>query len=227
MANALSAEPRTETGKGAARKLRAAGRIPAVLYGKSQEPQALTVDPEVLDAVLHASGAGLNTLIELEVSGSTETVLVKELQREPVRGEWLHADFYHVDMAQKVTVSVPIHLVGKAAGVDLGGILDHPIRDLEIQCLPGAIPEFVEVDVTALELGQSIHVGDMTLPAGVEVQTDESLAVASVVAPKEEVEEEPVVEEGEEGAAEGEEGAEASAEAGGGDAKASEGGDDS
>jgi len=205
--NALVAEPRDATGKGVARKLRAAGRIPAVVYGRGTESRAISVDPSALLRLLQSGGAGMNTLIELRVEGTAQTVLVKELQRDPVRGRPLHTDFFLVDLDQKVEVSVPIHLVGRPAGVETGGILDHPLRELELECLPRAIPESVDVDVSALEVGDSIHVSDLALPEGVSVRTEANLAVASVIAPA--VVEEPVVEEeieGEEAAAEGEEG---------------------
>ena len=204
--NALVAELRDATGKGVARKLRAAGRIPAVVYGKGSESQAISVDPKLLQRLLQSSGAGMNTLIDLTVDGTTRTVLVKELQRDPVRGRPLHTDFYLVELDKTVEVSVPIHLVGKAQGVELGGILDHPLRELELECLPRAIPESVDVDVSALDVGDSIHVRDLELPDGVTVRTDANLAVASVIAPA--VVEEPVAEEAEEaeeGVAEGEE----------------------
>jgi large subunit ribosomal protein L25 len=211
--NALVAELRDATGKGVARKLRAAGRIPAVVYGKGAESKAISVDPSALQRLLQSGGAGMNTLIELSVDGATRTVLVKELQRDPVRGRPLHTDFYLVELDQTVEVSVPLHLVGKAPGVELGGILDHPLREIELECLPRAIPESVDVDVSALEVGDSIHVRDLELPEGVSVQTDANLAVASVITPA--VVEEPVAEEpeeGEEALAEGEE-AEEGAEA--------------
>jgi large subunit ribosomal protein L25 len=149
---------------------------------------------------------------------------VKELQRDPVRGRPLHADFYLIELDKTVEVSVPIHLVGRAPGVEEGGILDHPLREIELECLPQAIPEGVDVDVSLLNVGDSIHVRDLTLPEGVSVQTDENQAVASVVAPA--VVEEPVVEEleeGEEAVAEGEEAEEGSAEAAEG--KTEEGGE--
>jgi large subunit ribosomal protein L25 len=195
--NALVAEVRDATGKGAARKLRAAGRIPAVVYGRGTESRAISVDPSALQRLLQSGGAGMNTLIELSVDGTTRTVLVKELQRDPVRGRPLHTDFYLVQLDQKVEVSVPIHLVGKAPGVELGGILDHPLREIELECLPRAIPESVDVDVSALQVGDSIHVRDLELPEGASVRTDADLAVASVVAPV--VVEEPEPEEPEEG----------------------------
>jgi len=190
--NMLSAETRSETGKGANRRLRVSGKIPAVIYGKSRAAQSVTLDPKALETLLHKSGAGLNTLIDLSVSGRTDTVLVKELQRHPVHGSYVHVDFFKVDLTQKITVSVPIHFIGKARGVEFGGILDHPLRELEVECLPRAIPEFVEVDVSALEVGQAIHVSDVRLPEGVEVKTDPTLPVASVVLPAAEVEATPV-----------------------------------
>jgi large subunit ribosomal protein L25 len=186
--NVLSAETRSGVGKGVNRKLRAAGRIPGIVYGKKREPQAIQLDPAALEKLLRGSGAGLNTLIDLSVGGRTDTVLVKELQRHPVLGAFWHVDFYQVDLTRKITVAVPIHFLGKARGVEFGGILDHPLRELEVECLPRAIPEFVEVDVSNLEIGQAIHVSELVLPEGVEVKTDPTLPVASVVLPAAEVE---------------------------------------
>ena len=120
--NSLVAEARDGTGKGAARKLRAAGRMPAVVYGRERAAQSVVVSPDALQKVLRGK-AGLNTLIDLTLDGSTSTVLVKSLQREPVRGRYLHADFYQVDLTQQVTVAVPVHLIGKAAG---DGLRRHP-----------------------------------------------------------------------------------------------------
>ena len=182
-ANDLVAEQRAETGKGWARKLRASGRIPAVVYGRGLDSRAITVHPGELLKLLQSSDLGVNTLIDLQVAGDSQTVLLKALQRDPVRGAYLHADFYKVDLTQKVVVSVPIHLVGMAVGVDLGGILDHPLREVEVECLPNAIPEFFEADVSALEVGQSLHVRDLPLSEGVEMRTDADQAIASVSAP--------------------------------------------
>lgn len=180
--NGLVAESRDGTGKGVARKLRAKGSIPAVVYGRRRSAQSISVNPEALQKLLRGA-AGLNTLIDLSLGGATSTVLVKGLQRDPVRGRYLHADFYEVDLTQKVTVAVPIHLLGKAAGIDLGGILDHPLRELLIECLPREIPKSIDVDVTALNVNDSIHVSDLRLAPGLTIKTDGSLAVASVVIP--------------------------------------------
>ncbi len=207
----LQVEAREGRGKGVARKLRAAGRIPGVVYGRGKSSHSVACDPKALEKLLHASGSGMNTLFDISVDGQTRTVLVKHLQRDPLRGRYLHADFYEVDLTKAIQVAVPLHFVGKARGLELGGILDHPLRELEVSCLPTAIPDAVEVDVTALEIGDSLHVRDLTLPQGVEVLSDADLPVASMVAPT--VEAEPVPEEGlelAEGAAP-EEGAEAAA----------------
>lgn len=186
--NALAVEVREGTGKGIARKLRAAKRIPAVLYGRGKASVPLSLDPAVLEKLLRASSAGLNTLIDLAVSGRTDlagkVVIVKELQREPVRGGLLHADLYEVDLSQTIEVSVPIHVVGIAVGVSMnGGILDTALREIEIECLPRAIPSAIEVDVSALDVGESIHVRDLAVPAGVTVLSDADLSVVSVVLP--------------------------------------------
>jgi large subunit ribosomal protein L25 len=181
--NLLDAGLRAATGKGVARKLRAVGRIPGVLYGKGRESRSIALDPRALERVLHKSGAGMNTLIDLDIEGSQQVVLVKELQRDPVSGHYLHADLYLVDLTQKIEVAVPLHFVGKAAGIELGGILDHPLREIEVECLPRAIPDQIEVDVASLNVGDSLHVRDLVLPPGVTVKTDLDLPVASVVLP--------------------------------------------
>jgi len=215
--NALSAESREGTGKNVARKLRQKGQIPAVIYGRKRAAQSIIVNPDALRKLLRGE-AGLNTLIDLTLAGATSTVLVKGLERDPVRGTYLHADFYEVDLTQKVTVSVPVHLVGKAAGIEMGGILDHPLRELSIECLPREIPKSIDVDVTSLNVNESIHVSDLKLAAGLTIKTDGSLAVASVVLPQAE---EAAAAETTEVAAEGEAAAAApAADAAKGDAKA-------
>ncbi len=180
--NALVAETRDGTGKGIARRLRQTGRIPAIVYGRKRATQSITVSPDALQKLLRGV-AGMNTLIDLDLQGAKTTVLVKGLQRDPVRGRYLHADFYEIDVTQKVVVSVPVHLVGKAAGTDFGGILDHPLRELLIECLPREIPQRIDVDVTALQVNDSIHVSDLRLAEGLIVKTDGALAVASVILP--------------------------------------------
>jgi large subunit ribosomal protein L25 len=208
----LPVEPRQATGKGHARKLRAAGRIPAVCYSPSMEATPLQVDPLELDRLLRKSAAGMNTLFDLKGGGlDGKTVLVKALQRDPVRGQLLHADLFAIDAAKQIEVSVPVHIAGVAVGVRLGGgILDLPMREIEVTCLPRAIPEEFTIDVSALQLGDSIHVRDVPLPEGVTLMSDPDLTLVSVVAPRAEEEEAPSEEVAE--------GAEAATAEGGGDA---------
>ncbi len=228
--NALTVELRESAGKGVARKLRAGGRIPAIFYGKREGSVPIALDPRTLRDLLAKSDAGMNTLINLHVEGGGalegKTVLIKELQRDPVRGQYLHADLYAVDLEQTIEVSVPIHVTGRPAGVELGGILDHALREVELKCLPLAIPKEIELDVSALEIGDSLHVRDIELPEGVTLRSDPDLPVVSIVSPS--VSEEPTpseeVAEGEDAApAEGEvpEEGEAPAEKAEGDEKKS------
>jgi large subunit ribosomal protein L25 len=186
---AIVAQYREGTGKGFARRLRAAGRMPAILYRGGRETIPLTLDPRLLRRLLTASHAGMNTLIDLSVEGRPDigerVVLVKELQRDPVRGTFLHADFYEVDLTKKVHVMVPIHLKGSAQGVLMGGVIDHNLREMEVECLPRAIPDEFVLDVSSLGIGDSLHVRDIELPAGVTLRTasDADLSVVSVMLP--------------------------------------------
>ena len=173
-------------GKQSNRKLRAAGRIPAVVYGHGNDPVALSLDPVQLERKIRASHAGMNTLFDLTGEGSVSgrTVLVKSLQREPVRGGLVHADLYEISVSENIQVSVPIHLAGEAAGVVMGGVIEHVLRELEISCLPGSIPDEFVADVSSLEVGDSLHVSDLALPQGVELVTDAALSVVSVILPR-------------------------------------------
>jgi large subunit ribosomal protein L25 len=208
----LNVEVREGTGKGVARKLRAAGRIPGNCYGQSKA-QSLSVDPRALDQLLKSSASGMNTLIDLKVEGGGgfdgKKVLLKELQRDPVSNEALHADFFAVDLTHTLDIAVPVHLTGTPVGVSMeGGILDQVLREIHLECLPDSIPEELTVDVSALEIGMSLHVRDLALPEGVKLLSDGDLSLASVLAPKAVEEEVPTDVEAEEGV----EGAEAPAE---------------
>jgi large subunit ribosomal protein L25 len=180
----LQGEIRTALGKGVAKKLRRARRIPGVVYGGKHGAVSVTVDPAALLGVL---GQGENVLINLALAGDggrTALVILKELQRDPVKGGPLHVDFQEVSMEKKVRVEVSLHLTGEATGVkNKGGILEHGLRQLFIECLPLAIPERITLDVSALDIGNSLHVADLTLPEGVRVLDDPERVVASVVAP--------------------------------------------
>lgn len=189
--NSIVAEERTGTGKSVTRKLRAAGRIPAVVYGGGRPARSLTLDPAPLARMLRSSQSGMNTLIDLEVGGQETVVLVREIQRDPVSGRWIHADLFEVDLQKAIQVHVPLHITGKPKGVEAGGILDHALREVEVECLPRAIPDSVEVDVSDLDIGDTIHVRDLALPEGATMLSDGDLAVASVVLPRAEEEAKP------------------------------------
>ena len=186
----IAVELRAEVGKSANRKLRALGKVPAVVYSSKSEPVSLSIDPVILERKIAASHAGINTLFDLEGEGegAGRTVMVKELQRDPVRGTVLHADFHEIDMTQRLQISVPIHLDGEAPGVSMGGVIEHTLREMELSCMPGSIPDEVKADITSLDVGDSLHVSDLVLPSGVESLTDETLSVVSVVLPRAAVE---------------------------------------
>ena len=212
----LAVELREGTGKSVTRKLRRAGLVPAVIYGHGKATFSLSFDPTSLETILKNSDAGVNTLIGLEGDSSIsgKTVLVKELQRDPVKGMLMHADLFEVDPEEKIAVSVPVHVTGTAEGITMGGILDHALREVELECLPSAIPDAIELDVTSLNLGDSIHVRDLVVGEGISVRTNEDLPVVSVILPTV-VEEEPEVSDEE---LEGEEAAGAEGEGGSGGA---------
>jgi large subunit ribosomal protein L25 len=195
-------EARETRGKGSARKLRQRGLAPGIVYGGGLEATSITFDVATLERVLATSHGGLNTLLDLEGDSPAagRTVVAKELQREPVRGRITHVDFFQIDLKAKLEFSVPIHLVGIPAGVVLGGVLDQQQREVLILCFADSIPDDIEVDVSGMELGDSLHLTDIKVPAGVEFHSDSSLTVATVLVPRglKEDEEQPA-EEGEEG----------------------------
>lgn len=179
----LSARPRAERGKGAARRMRAAGRVPAVIYGHNEQTRALTVDARELER-LFASIHRDNTVINVTVEGEAEVkALVREVQMHAYRGHVLHFDLYQIHAGESITVSVPIFLTGTPEGVKAGGILQHTLNDLEIRCLADQIPEEIRIDVTHLGIGDSIHVNELPLPEGVEALVDADRSVCSVIPP--------------------------------------------
>jgi large subunit ribosomal protein L25 len=179
----IHAATRERTGKGAARSIRREGRIPGVLYGHGEDSVALTVDAHTFSRLLHEVSVE-NTLLDLELEGQTALkVLVREVQRHPFRNEVLHVDFFHISMEEKISVEVPVALVGTPLGVRLhGGILDHSMRAIEVLCLPSDIPEKVEIDVSGLGIGDAIRVSDLALP-DVQILDDPERSVVSVVPP--------------------------------------------
>jgi large subunit ribosomal protein L25 len=197
----LKAEPRANVGRSAVRKLRARGLIPAVIYGGNDKPQPLQVATREINAMMsHASGE--NILVELEIAGegSSRTALVQEVQHSPVGGEIRHVDFHAVSMDQMIQAEVPLEPTGTAVGVKtFGGLLEQSLRVLAIECLPGDLPDRITVDVSNLNIGDSIHVRDIQFPPGVTPKVQPDLTAFSVVEPL--VEEEPVVAEAEAAAA--------------------------
>ena len=188
----LSATSRSDVGKGVARSLRSSGQVPAIIYGHAREPQPLAINTRELERLLERISAE-STVIELELNGGTSRTLIREIQRHPFKKEILHVDFQELVAGEKVTVSIPIVLVGTPDGVkNDGGVLDQIMRELEIRVDPSHIPPRVEFDVTALTIGHSIHVSDLKVPEGVEVMDDEEETVAVVSAPRAVVEEAPV-----------------------------------
>ncbi len=205
----LTADKRTQTGKSAARLVRRAGKIPGVVYGL-KESTPLVIDPKELETLLSTS-AGVNVVFDLRVAGEKggeRPVIVKEMQRDPMRGVLLHADLLEIRMDRKIQVSVPLVLVGESPGEKLGGTLSQMLRELDVACLPNAIPEQVEVDVSEMEIGDVFHVRELGLPEGVDLVADPDEPVLTVMAPVEEEEEEPEEElegvDAEEGEADGE-----------------------
>lgn len=186
----LKAEHRTAVGRSAARKLKAQGAIPAVVYGGKLKPQPLQVSARDLNAILsHASGE--NILVELEIAGGNRLALVQEIQHSPLGGNVLHIDFHAVSMDEKIHADVPLEALGVANGVkNFGGLLEQSLRSLSIECLPRDLPDKITVDISALNIGDAIHVRDIPLPQGVTAKAHLELTAFSVVAPA--VEEEPV-----------------------------------
>jgi large subunit ribosomal protein L25 len=187
----LKAFPRTLLQRGAVKKLRASGRVPATIYGRQAKPQNLEVSSEEISDLLHHS-ASENLLVDLSVENDARAkrlALVQEVQHHPLNGHVLHVDFHEVAENEKVTISVPVETVGEAAGVKTGGgSLTHVLLKLKIRSLPKDLPEQITIDVTALEIGKSVHLGEIVPPAGVEILGDKHLTVVAVAAPRAEEE---------------------------------------
>jgi large subunit ribosomal protein L25 len=184
----LSVQKRDQSGKGPAHRLRAKGLIPAVCYGPYDKPLHIAVDPEAIKKAI-ATPHKFNTVIKLQIDGDTRTVLFKDYEQDPVDGHLLHADFLEVRMDKDVVVNVPVILIGKPEGVTAGGILQQVSRTLPVECKPGDIPEKIEVDVSHLQITESLHIKDVKTPAGVKfkVKGDQTIAVVAVPEKEEEV----------------------------------------
>jgi len=197
----FNATLREDKGKGAARSLRARGQIPAVIYGHDHAPQSLALNARDLDRMLGHIQAE-STVIEVTIDGKTSKTLIREIQRHPIKRQILHVDFQALVAGEKVTVNIPITLVGIPEGVKLeGGVMEQPLRELEIEVDPSNIPDHFELDVSALKIGDSLHVSDIKAPEGVQILDDPETSVVVVAAPRAVIEETPAAE-GVEGAAE-------------------------
>ncbi|MFQ5900650.1 MAG: 50S ribosomal protein L25 [Thermodesulfobacteriota bacterium] len=189
----LKVQRREETGKGIAGRLRKDGYVPAVLYGPAVETIPLSIKSTDLLKVLGTKNRD-NVLINLTVKGGTQkesvmTVLPKEIQKDPVKRNIVHIDLYKIMMDREIRVSVPIRITGNAKGVvEKGGVLQHDIRELDIECLPARLPDGIDVDVTDMDIGDSVHVRDVRAEEGISILSNGNLTVVSIVAPVKEVE---------------------------------------
>ncbi|MEC9488157.1 MAG: 50S ribosomal protein L25 [Halanaerobium sp.] len=184
----LRAEQRNDTGKGVARKLRREGYIPAVIYGRKREALPLKVEAVALNNKI-----GGNAIYDLTIEGdegTTETAMVKDVQRDVIKGNILHVDFQQISLDEKIVVSVPLSLEGVPAGVREGGVLQHLLREVDVECLPTNIPDNLEIDISGLNVGHSLSVGELSAPEGVEIMTPAEEIIATIVVPSEIIEEE-------------------------------------
>jgi large subunit ribosomal protein L25 len=180
----LNATTRADTGKGVARKLRQSGRIPGIIYGHAREPQPLSINTRDFEKLLEHISAE-STVIELSIDGRPSRTLIREIQRHPFRREFLHVDFQELVAGETVVVYIPLVVVGIAIGVrQEGGVLDQTLRELEIEVDPVNMPDHINVDVTNVNIGESIHVRDLTLPPGITALTDPDAAIVVVAAPR-------------------------------------------
>jgi large subunit ribosomal protein L25 len=198
----LSATTRSGVGTGDARKLRQGGEIPAVIYGHGRDPQSITVNAREMDRLLSQFSAG-STVIDLSIAGTVAKTLIREIQRHPVKRNIIHLDFQQLVAGEKITVSIPLKFVGTADGVrNSGGILEEIMHVVHLRVDPSEIPNHIDVDVTPLTIGHSIHVRDLTLPAGVTVLDEPGATVCVCAAPKTATEDTPAAEGAEPGAPE-------------------------
>jgi large subunit ribosomal protein L25 len=223
MERKLKAEARAETGKGAARKIRAGGRVPAVVYGHDVEPIPVSIDAKELFHLLHTD-AGMNVLVDMHVNSDQFLAMPREVQRDHIRGQFLHVDFLRIRRDEKIGVEVPIHLVGESHGVKEGGVIEHHLWNLHLECFPQDVPPSIEADISGLGINESLKVADLDIPDKLTLLTSPDEAIVSVVPPPILRVEEEVAAEGEEEAAVAEAGVEgAEGEEGQGAGESSEG----
>jgi large subunit ribosomal protein L25 len=195
----LKASPRAQKRRGPLKQLRSTGRVPAVIYGRQTTPQSLEINAREIGDLIHEH-VSENLLVDLAIENDARAkrlALVQEIQRHPIDGKIVHVDFHEVAENELVTVHVPVETVGEAAGVkNNSGVLEHVLFKLKVRCLPKDLPEQIVVDVSALEIGKTIHIGEITAPQGVEIIGDKKIPVVSVAAPRAEEEVTPAAGEG-------------------------------
>lgn len=198
----LTVETRENKGKGPARQTRAIGRVPAVVYGGDAEPLSITINLRDFEKLLH-SRFGSHAVVQLDVAGNpgaNSPALLKSVQRHPLRGYVQHADFLRIRLDQRIETVVPIELTGQPIGVVSGGVLEHQLREVEVECLALDVPEKILVDVSGLDINGTIHVSELPIPEGITVLSDPDRPVASVIVPRALMESTQAAEETEEGA---------------------------
>lgn len=198
----IKVNTRGETGKGAARRKRVAGTIPAVIYGENKESVAITVNAKEFAALVHGS-QGEHAIVHVSVEDKPELSgpsLIKDVQHHPVKSNIVHADFLRIKLDQTIQTLVPVNVVGHCVGIVEGGVPDQQIRELEIECLPMNVPDQIEVDITNLHVGDSLHVSDLVAPKGVTILTDPERPVIAIHAPRVSAKDAGEEVEGEEGA---------------------------
>ena len=187
----LKAQIRKTVGNGPARTLRREGKVPAVLYGPKTESVLLSIDSKDFEQILKEASVG-SVLLNLQIQNGktyTRSAMIKELQTHPVSGNFLHVDFYEVDMQKKITAKIPVVAKGHSIGVEVGGLLQYVRRELEVLCLPTEIPEAIEVDITDLDIGDSVHIDEIPLEGEIEIAAAMNFTVLTILSPKVEVEE--------------------------------------
>lgn len=186
----LKADLREGRGKNFNTRLRDNGYLPAIIYGKGTDGVAIQLEAKEIEKIL-ASGAGRNAIINITIDGARKKnlVMIKEVVKDPIKGFLKHIDFYHVNLKDKIEAVVPIHIIGEAEGVKNGGILQHGLREIPVECLPMDVPEMIEAEISALKIGDNLTVANLKIAKEIHILTDPSAVVVSVLAPQ--AEEEP------------------------------------
>jgi large subunit ribosomal protein L25 len=183
MERKLKAEPRARTGKEAAHKIRSTGRVPAVVYGQGVDPVHVSIDAKELFHLLHTD-AGMNVLVDMRVDSDHFLAMPREVQRDHIRGQFLHVDFLRIKRDEKIGVEVPVHLVGESHGVKEGGVIEHHLWNLHLECFPQDVPTSIDADISRLGINESLKVADLDIPDKLTLLTSTDEVIVSVVPPQ-------------------------------------------